>query len=77
MCIHKGNKDSLRSTIKYLADYGVLSLRLNAPQELGVWKQYSAEYALNEDEVWAVYRDNIGWYFEDGMPVDLELAAGL
>lgn len=30
MCIHKGNKDSLRSTIKYLADYGVLSLRLNA-----------------------------------------------
>lgn len=73
MCIHRGNKDSLRDTIKYLADYGVLSLRLNAPQELGVWKQYSAEYALSEDEVWAVYRDNIGWYFEDGMPIDLEL----
>ncbi len=73
MCIHKGNKDSLRDTIKYLADYGVRSLRLNAPQELGVWKQYSAEYALSEDEVWAVYRDNIGWYFEDGMPIDLEL----
>lgn len=73
MCIHKGNKDSLRDTIKYLAGYGVMSLRLNAPQNLGVWKQYSEEYAMSEDEVWKVYRDNIEWYFEDGMPIDLEL----
>lgn len=73
MCIHKGNKDSLRDTIHYLAGYDVMSLRLNAPQELGVWKQYSDEYALSEDEVWAVYKDNIEWYFEDGMPIDLEL----
>ena len=33
MCIHKGNKDSLRATVNYLAGLGVRSLRLNAPQE--------------------------------------------
>ena len=73
MCIHKGNKDTLRDTIKYLASLNVKSLRVNAPQELGVWKQYAEQYALSEEEVWEVYRNNIEWFFEDGMPLDLEL----
>ena len=73
MCIHKGNKDSLRDTVNYLAGLGVRSLRLNAPQELGVWKQYADEYALNQEEVWEVYRQYIKEYFADGMPLDIEL----
>ena len=73
MCIHRENKDSLRATIRYLSDLGVAALNVNAPQTLGVWKQYGDEYALTEDEVWAVYRDGIKAYFEDGMPLDLEL----
>ena len=73
MCIHKGNRDSLRATANYLAGLGVRSLRLNAPQELGLWKQYSREYALTEDEVWEVYKAYISDYFEDGMPIGIEL----
>ena len=73
MCIHRGNRDSLRATANYLAGLGVRSLKLNAPQELGVWKQYAERYALSEDEVWEVYREYIDNYFEDGMPVDIEL----
>ena len=73
MCVHKENRDSIRDTIRYLAGLGVRSLRVNAPQELGIWKQYSVEYALSEDEIWEIYRQTIGWYFEDGMPLDLEL----
>ena len=73
MCIHRENRDSLRATVHYLADLNVVSLRLNAPQELGLWKQYSKEYALTEDEVWDIYRAYIPRYFEDGMPVDIEL----
>ena len=73
MCIHKGNRDSLRATANYLADLNVQSLRLNAPQQLGLWKQYADEYALTEDEVWDIYRDYIPRYFEDGMPIGIEL----
>ena len=65
MCIHKENKDSLRATANYLAGLGVQSLRLNAPQSLGLWKQNSREYALTEDEVWAVYKAYISDFFED------------
>ncbi len=73
MCIHRGNRDSLRATANYLAGLGVRALRLNAPQELGLWKQYAEQYALTEDEVWDAYRQYIGDFFADGMPLDLEL----
>ena len=73
MCIHKGNKDSIRATANYLASLGVRSLRLNAPQVLGLWKQYSEQYALTEDEVWDAYKAYIRNYFADGMPLDVEM----
>ena len=75
MCIHKGNKDSLRDTINYLSDNGVKALKVNAPQELGVWKQYSDEFALSHDEQVDIYTEYIPHYFEDGAPLDLMLGA--
>ena len=73
MCIHRENRDSLRATAHYLAELNVQNLRVNAPQRMGLWKQYADEYALTEDEVWAVYSDFITHYFEDGMPIGAEL----
>ena len=73
MCLHRKNKGSLRDTANYLARNGVHLLRVNAPQELGIWKQYAQEYALTRQERWEVYRDYIPRYFEDGMPIDLQL----
>ena len=35
MCIHRENRDSLRSTANYLAEMNVQNLRVNAPQSLG------------------------------------------
>jgi radical SAM protein with 4Fe4S-binding SPASM domain len=51
----------------------VQNLRVNAPQSLGLWKQYADQYALTENEVWAAYRDYIPHFFEDGMPIGMEL----
>lgn len=73
MCIHKENKDSLRETVRYLSGLGVMSLRVNAPQALGVWKKYADEYALSENEVWEIYRKYIPYFFEDGMPINIDL----
>ena len=73
MCIHKGNQDSLGPTVEYLSSLGVQGLRVNAPQALGVWKEYAEEYALSQDEVWEVYRSYIPRYFAAGMPITLDL----
>ena len=73
MCIHKENCNSLRDTVNYLAGLNVDNLRVNSPQSMGVWKQYSDKYALSEDEVWELYREYIPHFFEDGMPIGVEL----
>jgi radical SAM protein with 4Fe4S-binding SPASM domain len=73
MMLHKENKDSLRVTANYLASLGVKKVRVNAPQDLGVWKQYSEDYSLSEEEIWNIYREYIPQYFEDGMPIEVDL----
>lgn len=71
--VHRQNRDCLNATANYLAGLGVKSMRVNAPQELGTWREYSSKYALTYDELWGVYRDFITRYFEDGSPIDVDL----
>ena len=73
MCLHQQNRDSLRDTVQYLAQNGVRLLRVNTPQEMGLWKQYAQEYALSNQARWEIIRDYIPRYFEDGMPIDIQL----
>ena len=73
MMIHRKNKDSLMATAKYLADLNVKSLRVNAPQEMGVWREYSEKYSLKEDEVWALYKSFIEEYFKERPNIGIDL----
>jgi len=73
MMLHRENRDSIRDTVSYLSSLGVKSLGLNAPQSLGLWKQYASEYALSENELWETYKAYIPYYFKDGMPLDIDL----
>ena len=73
MCLHQKNRDSLRDTVNYLARNGVHLLRVNAPQEMGLWKQYAQDYALTNQALWEVIRNYIPRYFEDGMPLGIQL----
>jgi Fe-coproporphyrin III synthase len=72
-CVHRGNTESMRPLWRYLAQRGCTSLRVNSPQVLGEWATYSKEYALSQEEVWGLYRRLIGEWYEDGMPIGLEL----
>ena len=71
--VHRENRDCLRDTANYLAELGVRAMYVNAPQTLGMWKEYSSDYALTYDELWDVYRTYIPQYFEDGSPLDVRL----
>ncbi len=73
MMVHRENRDCLNATARYLAELGVKRLRTNAPQELGVWKEYAKDYALTNEELWDVYQEFIRQYFKDGSPIDVEL----
>jgi len=73
MCIHKKNKDSIRDTANLLAEIGVRSLNINAPQCLGCWADYSREYALSEEEEIEVIKGYIPKYFEDNAPINITI----
>lgn len=72
-CVHRGNKGSIQDLWRYLAAHGCSLLRVNTPQELGTWKEYSDEYALSLEETWGLYQQFIAQWYEDGMPIDIEL----
>ena len=73
MMIHRENKNCLRDTANFLAEYGVRTLRLNSPQKIGNWIENAEDNALTEDEVWDIYRRYIDDFFADGMPIGVQL----
>ena len=73
MCIHKENASSLAETVRYLKTRGCAALRVSTPQELGILKEYSEQYALSMEEAWEIYRAYIPIFFKEKMPLNIDL----
>ena len=73
MCLHRGNIDTIRESVRHLASLGVSSLKINRIQELGEWANAAQNVALSEDESLQAYLDYIPQYFEDGAPLMITL----
>lgn len=73
LCLHQGNKDTLRASINRLAELGVDSLKVNPVSATDLWKNYDQDYSLSLDEVFDIYLDYIPHFFEDDMPINLML----
>ncbi len=73
MCIHNGNKHLLRDTVKRLAELGCRSLKTNPISNVGAWKEGGYGESISMDELYQIYLDYIPHYYEDGMPLSLQL----
>lgn len=73
MCIHGGNKHLLRETIKKLSELGCRSLKTNPIADVGAWKEGGYGETISMDELFKLYLDYIPCYYEDGMPLSLQL----
>ena len=73
MCVHNGNKHLLRDTVNRLAEVGCRSLKTNPISNVGAWKEGGYGEAISVDELFQAYLDYIPHYFEDGMPLSLQL----
>lgn len=73
MCIHSGNKHLLRETIKKLGELGCRSLKTNPIADVGAWKEGDYGETISMDELFKLYLDYIPYYYEDGMPLSLQL----
>ena len=73
MCIHGGNKHLLRETVNRLASLGCRSLKTNPISDVGAWKEGGYGPSISMEELYQLYFDYIPHYYEDGMPLHLQL----
>ena len=73
MCIHQNNKHTLRQSVNLLASWGCRHLKTNPISNVGAWKEGGYGESIGRQELYQLYLDYIPQYYEDGMPLDLQL----
>ena len=73
MCIFEANKHTLRETVNRLASWGCKALKTNPVSDVGAWKEGGCGKSISIDELYRLYLDYIPHYYEDGMPLSLQL----
>ena len=73
MCLHQGNKDTLRESIMHLKDVGCQSLKTNPISNVGEWAKNGYGESITMEELFQIYLDYVPKYYEDSMPISLML----
>lgn len=74
MCIHRKNKDTLRESVNRLHGLGCKFMKINQVSDLGAWSENGyGKDALSYDELYRLFLDYIPQYYEDGMPLSIQL----
>lgn len=73
MCIHQGNKHLLRESVNHLSSLGCRSLKTTPISNVGAWKENGYGEAISIQELYQIYLDYIPFFYEDGMPLSLQL----
>ena len=72
MCLHKHNIGNLRENINFAASLGMVHLKMNVITPSGRWKN-ETQHFLTQDEANQAIVDYLPYYFEDGMPLSVQL----
>ncbi len=72
MCIHRRNMDTLRESVKLMAEFGVRSMKCGTMMELGEWATEDLkDLKLSREEELEMFEKYIPQYFEDDAPVSI------
>ena len=70
-CIHRGNADTIRETVKMLSETGIQSIKFCEVCNTDLWKRNADGNAMTTREYNDAVLRYIPRFFEDGMPVDI------
>lgn len=73
MCIHQGNKHTLRDTVNRLAELGCRSLKTNPVSNVGAWRDGGYGESIPIPELFEIYLDYLPNYYDDEMPLAIQL----
>lgn len=74
MCVHKGNQETLRETVRLLSEIGVPLLKVGNVMLTNLWKHNSDGNAMDVREYTEAMMRYIPCFFQDGMPMDVMLS---
>jgi radical SAM protein with 4Fe4S-binding SPASM domain len=72
-CLHKGNRNLLRESVRLLSSLGVSSLKVSPVAPIGEGLVNQSELILSDEEVFDTYLQYIPHFYEDGMPLRIML----
>ncbi len=76
-CLHNGNKHVLRDTINYLAQIGVLAMKVGTVANTPLWKCNACGNEMTTQDYYDALLAYIPHFFEDKMPMNVILGGGL
>lgn len=76
MCLHKHNIADLRENINLLASLGLEHVKMNVASPTGRWKNETAHFITHAEANEAII-EYLPHYFEDGMPISVQLCTFL
>ena len=71
-CLHRHNIGDLRENINFLAGLGLKHIKMNVASPTGRWKR-ETEHFITQDEANEAITEYLPHYFEDGMPISVQL----
>lgn len=77
MCIHKGNWKVLRETVNRMASLGVSEMKCAGVVDTELWEKYGEGNSLNFKEYMDTAIAYIPHFYEDGMPIDLQIGGAV
>lgn len=75
MCLHRRNAHTLRDSVNRLKELGCRALKVNMVSDVGAWKENGFGAEFTSDELHQLFLDYIPQYYEDGMPMKLQLGS--
>ena len=75
-CLHRHNIGDLRENINFLAELGLVHVKMNVITPSGRWKNETEHFISLDDAIEAII-EYLPHYFEDGMPVSTQLCTFL
>lgn len=73
MCLFERNQYALRDSVNHLAELGCRSLKTNPVGNVGEWKRNGYGESISRDRLFQLYFDYIPHYYEDGLPLSIQL----
>ena len=71
MCIHRGNAETIRESVRLLAGTGARSIKFSEVSQTELWKQHAEKNDMTTPEYIEAILRYIPRYYEDGMPIRL------